>query len=85
MYEPGAEFLVSYETIVAEIDAQGWVHIYGTFSRTTSKHVSKWLKLHNLAFYETMWAYNNELDINAKTGEYRPRVNVPVRTIGVAV
>ena len=34
--------LVSYETIVAEID-NDWLHVYGLFSATTRKHIGAFL------------------------------------------
>ena len=85
LYEPGAEFLVSYETIVSEITADRWVHVYGLFSATTRRHLARWGKLHGVPYAELKWAYENGYEINSLTGQVRKAVLVPARTIGVAV
>ena len=85
LYEPGAEFLVSYETIVAEITADRWVHVYGLFSATTRKHLARWGRLHGIAYAELKFAYEKGVEINAQTGQTRKAVLAPVHTIGVAV
>ena len=85
LYEPGAEFLVSYETIVAELTADGWVHIYGLFSTKTRKHLGKWAKMHGLTYYDVKIMYDTSHDYNIYTKQQRPTEFVPARTIGVAV
>lgn len=85
LYEPAAEFLVSYETIVAEITADRWVHVYGLFSATTRKHLARWGRIHGLSYSELKWAYENGSEINVQTGRVRKAPYVPARTIGVAV
>lgn len=85
LYEPAAEFLVSYETIVAELSANGWVHVYGLFSTTTRKHLGRWAKLHGLTYSDVKKMYDTEHEYNIYTKQQRPAVFVPARTIGVAV
>lgn len=57
--------LVSYETIVAIIDSEGWLLIKGLYSKTTRKHIGAFMKeFCNLEiedakkFYDNAWLYN---------------------------
>lgn len=85
LYEPGSEFLVSYETIVAELTADGWVHVYGLFSTTTRKHLGRWGKMHGLSYQEIKSLYDGDIEYNIYSHQKRKAVPVPARTIGVAV
>ena len=85
LYEPAAEFLISYETIVAEISADGWIHIYCIPSRSTAKHIGKWGKLHNVDYFFLKDLYLRNREYNIYTLEYRDAVPGMIRTIGVAV
>ena len=85
LYEPSAEFLVSYETIVAELTADGWVHIYGLFSPTTRKHLGRWAKMHGLTYMDVKKMYDVSQDYNIYTKQQRPAEFIPARLIGVAV
>ena len=85
LYEPAAEFLVSYETIVAELTANGWIHVYGLFSATTRKHLGRWGKMHGLSYQEIKSLYEGDKEYNIYTHQYRPAEFVHARTIGVAV
>lgn len=85
LYEPAAEFLVSYETIVAELTADGWVHVYCIPSRSTAKHIGKWGRLHNLDYFFLKDLYLRNREYNIYTLEYRDAIPAMIRTIGVAV
>lgn len=80
--EPGAEFLVSYDTIAAEKTADGWIHIYGLFSATTRKHIGRWGKRIGVSYGLLKSLYEDNKEYNVYTGEYRDATNAPVRTVG---
>ena len=76
------EMLVSYETIVAEI-TDGWVHFYGTFSRTTAKHIGIWAKRFGLTYQFIKNLYEKNLEYNIYDKTYRPAVDGMIQTIGI--
>ena len=68
--EHGAKTLVSYTTPVVTIDPMGWLTCTGTYSRTTIKHISAFMKEYtNLDYYTAKNAYLNKYTINIYTGE----------------
>ena len=79
-------FLVSYETIVCEIDNE-WLHCYGTFSQSTRKHIGAFLKecAPNLNYYHAKDCYLNDIEININTGEIRPASLGTIQTIGYKI
>ena len=76
------EFLVSYDTIVAEI-TDGWIHSYGTFSRTTARHIGIWARQYGLSYYFIKQLYEKNLEYNIYSKEYRPAVEGTIQTIGI--
>ena len=83
---------VSYETIVCEIDNDGWFHLNGEWSTTTSKQISwflyEWMGEHShrrdLCCYRYVRdLYRKGLDVNLYNGYTRPAVNGVVQTIGI--
>lgn len=82
LYEPACEFLVSYETLVAELTSDGWVTVYGLFSATTRKHLSRWGRLHGIGYYTLKRLYEKSKTMNIYTGEERDAPSVMIRTIG---
>lgn len=82
IYEPACEFLVSYETIVAELAADGWLTVYALFSATTRKHLSRWGRLHGVDYYTLKRLYEQEKSLNIYTGEKRDIPALMIRTIG---
>ena len=82
IYEPACEFLVSYETIVAELTADGWLTVYGLFSATTRKHLSKWGRFHGVYYATLKRLYEQGKSRNIYTGEEREAPNNMIRTIG---
>ena len=78
--------LVSYETIAAEIIG-GWLHVYGLFSNSTRRHIGAFLAEYapRLSYGDARRAYENDLEINALTGETRPAAAGMIQTIGVRV
>lgn len=83
----GTIFLVSYETIVCEIMPDGWFHCYGTFSRTTIKHIGWFLREYapSLSYFDAKRCYEKDLEINVRTGETRPAALGMIQTVGVRV
>ena len=68
--EYGAISLISYVTTVIVIDPQGWLTCSGTYSRTTIKHISAFMKEYtNLTYQTAKDAYTNNYAINIYTGE----------------
>lgn len=62
--------LFSYVTLVAAIDKDGWLTVYGLYSRTTRKHISAFMKEYTgLDYYTAKQCYTDSLRINIHTGE----------------
>ena len=63
--------LVSYTTVVCTIDNMGFLSCTGTYSNTTRKHISAFLKEYapRLSYYDAKHAYENRYAINIFTGE----------------
>lgn len=65
-------YLKSYTTMVLDLDREnGWLYCTGLYSRTTIKHIGKWLKeiCPNVDYYTVKAAYNNGMVYNVYTGE----------------
>lgn len=82
LFEPCAEFLVSYETVVAECTSDGWIHVYAIPSRTTAKHLGKWGKQFGIGFSTLSELYGLQQELNRYTGKRRKAEYVPARQIG---
>ena len=68
--ENGAISLVSYSKTVIVIDPMGWLTCFGTYSTTTRKHISAFMKEYtNMNYYTAKDAYLNNYTINIYTGE----------------
>lgn len=63
--------LISYVTKVVELDTvTGWVRCYGTYSRTTAKHISAFCKEYGCGDYQIMkQIYKDKMQYNMWTGE----------------
>lgn len=69
----GAITLVSYRTEVITIDPLGWLTCTGTYSQTTRKHISAFMKEYTTLTYQTAKdAFQNNYTINIYTGEIQP-------------
>lgn len=81
-----AVFLVSYETIVAEIE-DNWLHVYGLFSNTTRRHIGAFLKEYapRLSYYDAKACVQNDWEINILNGAVRPAAQGMIQTIGTAI
>ena len=70
-YEDGSMALVSYSTTVATVDAEGWLHINGLYSRTTIKHIGWFAKLLGITYSLCKQLLQDEKDMNIHTGEIK--------------
>lgn len=66
----GAIQLKSYMTVVAEIDNDGWLRVFGLHSMTTRKHIGAFLKEYTVFDFSTAKRiFENNEKINIFTGE----------------
>lgn len=65
--------LISYETPVAYICPEGWLHISGLYSMTTRKHIGAFVKEYaNITYQLAKRLFDDKLSYNIHTGEVRP-------------
>lgn len=74
--EDGSATLISYETTVIYIDAEGWMTCTGTYSRTTIRHIGAFMKEYVEypngswgTYFDAKAAYLGGYRFNIKTGE----------------
>lgn len=69
--ENGGVQLISYTTIVIDIDPHGWLVCHGTYSTTTARHIRAFCKEYapKLSYHNCKDAYLNKYTINIHTGE----------------
>ena len=70
-YNDGSFSLVSYATIVATVDNEGWLHINGLYSHTTIKHISWFMKMIGLSYQTAKQLVCDNIDMNIHTGEVK--------------
>lgn len=70
-YQDGTRALQSYNTIVAEIDSNGWLLINGLYSMTTRKHIGWFMHEIGLTYQDAKNLYNDSMKMNIYTGEIR--------------
>lgn len=63
--------LVSYTTIVAMVDADGWLKIGGLYSMTTRKHLGWFMHELGLTYQHARDLYESHMMMNIFTGEVR--------------
>ena len=73
-YDDGSRNLVSYSTIICELDSNGWLHINGLYSMTTIKHIGWFMRELGLTYQTAKHLYRNNLMMNVFTGEIIGRV-----------
>ena len=72
IHENGNIALFSYVTLVATIDNEGWLTVYGLYSPTTRKHIGAFVKEYTngvLNYQNAKAAYNGNYRLNINTGE----------------
>lgn len=69
--EDGHIALFSYVTLVATIDNNGWLRVYGLYSPTTRRHISAFVREYtpDCDYSIAKHIYQNDLIINIHTGE----------------
>lgn len=73
-YDNGTKTLVSYQTIVAEIDSCGWLSIRGLYSMTTRKHIGAFVREYaNIDYQVAKMLYENNEQYNIYTGEIKEK------------
>lgn len=68
-YDDGSCKLVSYSTIVCELDKNGWLICNGLYSRTTIKHIGWFMRELGFNYYLAKFVYLNNAQYNIHTGE----------------
>lgn len=65
--------LISYTTLVVNIDNEGFLTCTGLYSRTTIKHIGWFMQEYGqgLNYYDVKRAYNDDVGINIYTGEIK--------------
>lgn len=70
IFDNGSIHLFSYETLVAEINQEGWLKINGLYSQTTRRHISAFMKEYTPCQYSTAkQIYQDDMVLNIHTGE----------------
>lgn len=71
---PNCVQLVSYETIVIEID-RGWLVVNGLYSMSTRRHISAFVKewLPGVTYQDIKALFENGEKLNIHTGEIAPK------------
>lgn len=68
-YNDGTIALQSYNTIVIEIDANGWLQCNGLYSMTTIKHIGWFMRELGFDYHTAKQMYINNMLFNIYTGE----------------
>lgn len=64
--------LQSYKTSIIKIDKKGWLTCTGTYSATTRKHISAFMKEYtNFSYYDAKMCYEENKALNVYTGEIK--------------
>lgn len=77
IFDDNGTHLISYTTLVCTIDAEGWLTCTGTYSQTTRKHISAFMReiAPWLSYYDAKACYENGHKLNIHTGEIVPLAN----------
>ena len=68
--DSGNIYRFSYTTCVATIDSDGWLRIYGLFSRTTRRHISAFMREYTPCdYYTAKHIFTEGMVMNMHTGE----------------
>ena len=75
IFEDGTIQLMSYATVVATIDPEGWLTIHGLYSMTTRKHIGAFMReFANMDYHTAKQIYTDGYQMNIHTGEVIPLV-----------
>lgn len=70
-YPDGSKALQSYDTIVVEIDPEGWLKVNCLYSMTTIRHIGWFMRELGFNYQLAKQLYNDNVEMNIKTGEVR--------------
>ena len=70
----GGRKLISYTTIVCELNEEGWLTVYGLYSMTTIKHIGWFMREIGFDYQLAKQLYNDNKMFNIFTGEVIDRV-----------
>ena len=65
----GYKALQSYQTIVADVDTEGWLNVYGLYSMTTIRHLGWFMRELGFTYQLAKQLYNDNKEMNIYTGE----------------
>ena len=85
LLEAGCTRLVSYDVVVAEVDAEGWVKVFACPSRSTANHLAKWGRPMGMSYRLLIDLLYRRLEMNYHTGLQRPitfNPNEPLLNVG---
>ena len=68
-YLDGSQALQSYNTIVVEIDNEGWLKVNGLYSMTTIRHIGWFMRELGFTYQLAKSLYNDNKEFNIHTGE----------------
>lgn len=68
-YANGSRALQSYNTIVVEIDPEGWLKVNGLFSMTTIRHIGWFMRELGFTYQLAKALYYDHKIFNIETGE----------------
>lgn len=68
--DDGSIYLFSYTTLVAEINPDGWLYVYGLHSQTTRRHIGAFVREYaNCDYSLAKLIYEDGMVYNIHTGE----------------
>lgn len=70
-YIDGSQALQSYDTIVVEIDPEGWLKVNGLYSMTTIRHIGWFMRELGFTYQLAKQLYEDDKEFNIYTGEVR--------------
>ena len=65
----GYKALQSYQTIVIEIDHEGWLKVDGLYSMTTRRHIGWFMRELGFTYQLAKQLYEDNKEMNIYTGE----------------
>lgn len=65
----GYKALQSYETIVIEINPEGWLHVNGLYTMTTKRHMGWFMRELGFTYQLAKQLYEDNKEMNIYTGE----------------
>ena len=74
IFDANGTHLISYTTLVCTIDPNGWLSCTGTYSQTTRRHISAFMRefAPHLSYFNAKECYTKGHELNIHTGEVRP-------------